>query len=92
MKKLTDKELEIMNVLWENGALSMRDLVEKLPQPQPHFNTVSTFVRRLERSGMVSHKELGARFFMYEAAMTKEKYANAPRIGKTVNKSKGGGL
>ncbi len=73
MKKLTDKELEIMNVLWENGALSMRDLVEKLPQP--HFNTVSTFVRRLERSGMVSHKELGARFFLYEAAMTKEKYA-----------------
>ena len=75
MKKLTDKELEIMNVLWENGALSMRDLVEKLPEPKPHFNTVSTFVRRLENSGMVSHKELGARFFLYEAAMTKEKYA-----------------
>lgn len=35
MKKLTDKELEIMNVLWENGALSMRDLVEKLPEPKP---------------------------------------------------------
>lgn len=75
MKKLTDKELEIMNVLWENGALSMRDLVEKLPEPKPHFNTVSTFVHRLENSGMVSHRELGARFFLYEAAMTKEKYA-----------------
>lgn len=75
MKKLTDKELEIMNVLWENGSLSMRDIVEKLPEPQPHFNTVSTFVHRLERSGMVSHKELGTRFFLYEAAMTKEKYA-----------------
>ena len=75
MKKLTDKELEIMNVLWENGALSMRDLVEKLPEPRPHFNTVSTFVHRLENSGMITHRELGARFYLYEAAMTKEKYA-----------------
>ena len=27
MKKLTDKELAIMNVLWDNGALSMRELL-----------------------------------------------------------------
>lgn len=85
MKKLTDKEMEIMDVLWQNGALSMRDIVEKLPEPQPHFNTVSTFVRRLETSGMISHKELGARFFLYEAAVTREKYAetmNRESVGK----------
>lgn len=75
MKKLTDKEMEIMNLLWENGALSMRDIVDRLPEPQPHFNTVSTFVRRLETAGMISHRELGARFFLYEAAVTREKYA-----------------
>ena len=75
MKKLTDKELEIMNVLWDNDILSMRDIVEKLPDPKPHFNTVSTFVRRLETSGLVSHIELGPKFFQYKAAMTREKYA-----------------
>ena len=75
MKKLTEKELAVMNVLWDNGALSMRDIVDKLPQPQPHFNTVATFVRRLEQSGMVTHQELGARFFLYEAAVTRDKYA-----------------
>jgi len=75
MKKLTDKELEIMNVLWDNGALSMRDIVEKLPEPQPHFNTVATYVRRLETSGMVRHIELGPKFFHYEAALSREKYA-----------------
>ena len=46
MKKLTDKELAIMNVLWDNGALSMRDLLERMPEPQPNFNTLTTFVRR----------------------------------------------
>ena len=43
-----------MNVLWDGGALSMRDIVDRLPEPQPHFNTVATFVRRLENSGMVT--------------------------------------
>ena len=75
MKKLTDKELEVMNVLWDGGAMSMRDILERLPQPQPHFNTVATFVRRLESSGMITHRELGARFFLYEPAVSREKYA-----------------
>ena len=75
MKKLTDKELSVMNVLWDCGALSMRDIVERMPEPQPHFNTVATFVRRLEQSGMITHRELGARFFLYEPAMSRERYA-----------------
>ena len=75
MKKLTDKEIDIMNVLWDGGAMSMRDILERLPEPQPHFNTVATFVRRLEQSGMITHKELGARFFMYEPAVSRDKYA-----------------
>ena len=58
MKKLTDKELAIMNVLWDNGALSMRDLLERMPEPRPNFNTLTTFVRRLEVSGMIKHQEL----------------------------------
>ena len=74
MKKLTDKELAIMNVLWDNGALSMRDLLAHLPEPKPNFNTLTTFVRRLEISGMIKHKELGARFFLYEAAMERDRY------------------
>lgn len=75
MKKLTDKEIAVMNVLWDNGALSMRDILEHLPEPQPHFNTVATFVRRLEQVGMIKHQELGARFFLYEAAVSRDKYA-----------------
>ena len=75
MKKLTDKELAVMNVLWDGGALSMRDILERLPEPQPHFNTVATFVRRLEQSGMITHKELGTRFFLYEPAISRQKYA-----------------
>lgn len=85
MKQLTEKELEIMNVLWNGPAMSMRDLVNCLPDPKPHFNTVSTFVHRLENSGMIRHIELGPRFFHYEAAMSRENYAermNRESVGK----------
>ncbi|MDO4823066.1 MAG: BlaI/MecI/CopY family transcriptional regulator [Bacteroidales bacterium] len=90
MKKLTDKELEILNVLWDKGALSMRDLTEQMPEPKPHFNTLATYVRRLETHGMITHKALGPRFFLYEAAMTREKYAemmNKDSIDKFFNGS-----
>ncbi len=50
MKILTDKEFAIMNVLWDGEPMSMRDILEHLPEPQPHFNTVATFVRRLASS------------------------------------------
>ncbi|MBQ9386402.1 MAG: BlaI/MecI/CopY family transcriptional regulator [Bacteroidaceae bacterium] len=89
MKRLTEKELAVMNALWDGGALSMRDILERLPEPKPHFNTVATFVRRLENSGMVTHRELGARFFLYEAAVSREKYAES--VNKdSVNKFFGG--
>jgi BlaI family transcriptional regulator, penicillinase repressor len=74
MKKLTDKELVIMNVLWAGGALSMRDIMEKMPEPKPHFSTISTFVHRLEAHGMIKHQEVATRFYSYEASMGKEEY------------------
>ena len=89
MKKLTDKEIAIMNVLWNGEPMSMRDILERLPEPQPHFNTVATFVRRLEQSGMVTHKELGARFFLYEPAISRQEYAE--KVNKeSVNRFFGG--
>ena len=89
MKKLTDKEIAIMNVLWDGEAMSMRDILERLPEPKPHFNTVATFVRRLESSGMITHKELGARFFLYEPAVSREKYAETVNR-ESVNRFFGG--
>lgn len=77
MKKLTDKELTIMEVLWERGEQSIRDLINSLPDPTVHFNTVATYVRRLEVHGMISHKELSPKCYLYDAAVTRDQYVNA---------------
>ena len=89
MKKLTDKELTIMEVLWEHGEQSIRDLIGNLPGPAPHFNTIATYVRRLEMHGMISHKELSPKFYLYDAAVSREQYVNAIHK-ENVNKLFGG--
>ena len=78
-----------MEALWEHGELSIRDLMNYLPEPAPHFNTVATYVRRLEVHGMIRHRELSAKFYLYDAAVTREQYINALHK-ENVNKFFGG--
>lgn len=62
---LTEKESIIMNMLWDDGPMFVREMLERYPEPRPHFNTVSTLVRILEGKGYVSHEVVGNshRFF-----------------------------
>lgn len=59
-QSLTEKEKVIMQLLWEHGPMFVREMVEKYPEPKPHFNTVSTLVRILEDKGHVTHEVVGA--------------------------------
>jgi len=57
---LTEKESVIMNMLWEHGPLFVREMLERYPEPRPHFNTVATTVRILEEKGHVAHEVFGS--------------------------------
>ena len=48
-----------MNLFWDNGAMFVKDILDIVPEPKPHFNTISTMVRALEAKGHVSHKAYG---------------------------------
>lgn len=56
---LTEKEGMIMNMLWDNGPMFVREMLERYPEPRPHFNTVATIVRILEGKGYVAHEAVG---------------------------------
>ena len=59
MEKLTRREEELMRCFWERGPLFVRELVAMMPDPKPHFNTLSTMVRALEAKGYVGHEAFG---------------------------------
>ena len=58
-------ELEIMLIVWQKGECVVHDIKEKLPDPKPAYNTVSTIVRILEKKGFVSHKAYGKTHIYY---------------------------
>ena len=59
MEKLTNKEEQIMQILWQIEKGFVNDIMEQMPEPKPHYNTLSTIVRLLEEKGFVSHKSYG---------------------------------
>ena len=59
MENLTTKEEEIMQVLWELKRALVRDIMDKLPNSDQPYTTISSIVRILERKGFVSHKPYG---------------------------------
>ncbi|MCG1035864.1 BlaI/MecI/CopY family transcriptional regulator [Polaribacter sargassicola] len=74
-KQLTKAEEQIMQVLWTLEEASVKDVIEKLPEPKPAYNTVSTIIRILETKEFVNHKPVG-RGFLYYPIVEKEAYSN----------------
>jgi BlaI family penicillinase repressor len=59
MQKLTNKEEEIMHILWRLKKAFVKDIMAEITEEQPHYNTLSTIVRNLEEKGYVSHTAYG---------------------------------
>lgn len=59
MKELTKAEEQVMQLLWRLEKAFVKDIIEKIPEPKPAYNTVSTIIRILEKKGFVGHNAYG---------------------------------
>ena len=59
MQKLTNKEEEIMHILWKLKKAFVKDIMEEITDDKPHYNTLSTIVRNLEEKGYVGYNAYG---------------------------------
>ncbi len=84
MKKLTQKEEEIMNFFWEKGPMFVKELKELFIDQNLHYNTLSTMVRALEEKGFIAHEQFG-NTHRYFAAVSKEEYSKGT-LGNVVKK------
>ena len=74
MKKLTNAEEEIMQILWNLKAGFVKDVIDRMPDPKPPYNTVSTVIRVLEKKQFISHKQYG-NTYEYFPIVSKNEYA-----------------
>lgn len=59
MQKLTNKEEEIMQILWKLEKAFVKEVLAEIKEDKPHYNTLSTIIRNLEEKGFVSHNAFG---------------------------------
>ncbi|MBP1838823.1 putative transcriptional regulator [Formosa algae] len=73
MQKLTNKEEEIMHILWKLEKAFVKDVLEEITENKPHYNTLSTIIRHLEEKGYVGYTAYG-KTHQYYPIITKEAY------------------
>ena len=59
LKKLTNKEEVVMQVLWNLEKAYIKDMLPYFTEPKLHYNTVSTIIRNLEEKRYVDHTQYG---------------------------------
>lgn len=72
----TDRELEILKVLWDIKEGSVRDVHSRLVDKSGlHFNTIQTQLRIMDEKGLVTHRREG-RTLLYRPLCTREQVSS----------------
>ena len=70
--KLSKLELQIMDVLWERGIVSIREIQEGFPEKKrPAYTTIQTTVYRLEAKKAVRRVKKISNAHMFEAVLSR---------------------
>lgn len=71
--KLSKLELQIMEALWNQGKVSIREIQEAFPEKdRPAYTTIQTTVYRLEVKKVLRRVKKVGNFHIFEAAITRD--------------------
>ncbi len=75
MKPLTKAEEQVMQELWKLEKAFLREIVESMPAPKPHQNTVATLLKILIEKEFVGIIVMN-RHHQYYPKVSKDEYSN----------------
>lgn len=84
----TERELDVMAVLWELGGATVAEVQERLSD-RLAYTTVLTVLRTLEEKGHVDHEEGGGRAYRY-VPLVDRATAGESALGRLLGKVFGG--
>ena len=76
MKTLTKTEEQVMQVVWKIREGFIRDIMDALPAPKPHQNTVATMLKILVEKEFVGIRLYG-RQHQYYPLISRDAYSKA---------------
>lgn len=74
MKVLTKAEEQIMQVIWKLDKAFLKEIIDELPNPKPHNNTVATILKILTEKDFVGIRVFG-RMHQYYPLVAKDAYS-----------------
>lgn len=73
LPKLSPLELQIMEALWNQGKLSIREIQEAFPETdRPAYTTIQTTIYRLEEKGAVKRVRKISNAHIFEANVSRQ--------------------
>src|SRR5262245_10054355 len=69
--RLSRRERQIMDILYERGRSTVADVIESLPDP-PSYSAVRALLRILENKGHIKHEQDGAKY-VFQPTVNREK-------------------
>lgn len=85
---LTQRELDIMSVLWEMGEATVNDVRDRV-DPNLAYTSISTMIRMLEMKGYVSHRRGEGKTHVYFPVVDAQT-AGESVLGRVLDKIYGG--
>ena len=85
---LTQRELDIMSVLWELGEATVTEVRDRV-DPDLAYTSISSMIRTLEMKGYVSHRRGEGKTHVYFPVIAAEK-AGETVLGRVLDKVYGG--
>src|ERR1700743_592040 len=73
MQKLAKREEQIMQACWQLENAFIKEIIQEMPDHNPHYNTIATMVKILEDKGFLAHESIG-NIFRYYPVISKDEY------------------
>ena len=85
---LTQRELDIMSVLWDRGEATVTEVRDRI-DPDLAYTSISSMIRTLELKGFVSHRRGEGKTHVYFPVIDAET-AGESALGRVLDKVYGG--
>ena len=70
--KLSKLETRILELLWDRGNASIREIQESFPEPRPAYTTIQTTVYRMEAKGTVRRTRKVSNAHLFEPLVERD--------------------
>ena len=84
MIKLSQKEEEVLEHIWQLGECTPLDVLQRYPEPHPLLNGIQNVFQSLERKGYLDHRREG-RGYVYWPIVEKKDYGRS-RLGSLIDR------